>query len=65
MLTNKIQLNFMPTMKKTVLLIVTFTPFSKLFIESGCSGANKITQTQLKNVWTHWNWFKHTNQSFI
>jgi len=50
MLTNKIQLNFMPTMKKTVLLIVTFTPFSKLFVESGCSGANKITQTQLKNV---------------
>jgi len=35
-------------MKKTVFLIVTFTPFSKLFIESGCSGANNITQTQLQ-----------------
>jgi len=56
----------MPTMKKkTVFLIITFTPFSQLFIESGSSGANNVIQTQLKNAWTYWNWFKHTNQSFI
>ena len=49
----------MPTMKKTVFLIVTFTPFSKLFIESGYSGTNNNTNTikkcmnTLKLIQTH------------
>jgi len=34
---------------KNCFLIATFPPFSKLFIESGSSGANNTTQTQLKN----------------